>query len=275
MATENYNIHQILFSLERFENDEEKLGYLYKMKKELQRVIRCFDSSKTLPLKMYAVDNIQIEGNCEELKTFIRKQFASEKNNPWEKHHPNEGKLNALLMKEVVEYKKTSTVACYHQTNNNSSLGSAHCASEGCTGKNTYIELYKYKMRVGSDDPTNPTEWGYDNVDSTTFGSLCHATFMGFRINTMEFEENNVGDGYHFELSLQTNNINNPTQCSIQSITFVDSLDNSVKLFSKALTILLSPLSNAAAGENSLSFLKFVNPHNLANLRLSLDSSFK
>ena len=55
---------------------------------------------------MYAVDNIQIEGNCEELKTFIRKQFASEKNNPWEKHHPNEGKLNALLMKEVVEYKK-------------------------------------------------------------------------------------------------------------------------------------------------------------------------
>lgn len=106
MATENYNIHQILFSLERFENDEEKLGYLYKMKKELQRVIRCFDSSKTLPLKMYAVDNIQIEGNCEELKTFIRKQFASEKNNPWEKHHPNEGKLNALLMKEVVEYKK-------------------------------------------------------------------------------------------------------------------------------------------------------------------------
>ena len=126
---------------------------------------------------------------------------------------------------EVVEYKKTSTVACYHQTNNNSSLGSAHCASEGCTGKNTYIELYKYKMRVGSDDPTNPTEWGYDNVDSTTFGSLCHATFMGFRINTMEFEENNVGDGYHFELSLQTNNINNPTQCSIQSITFVDSLD--------------------------------------------------
>ena len=55
---------------------------------------------------MYAVDNIQIEGNCEELKTFIRKQFASERNNPWEKHHPNEGKLNALLMKEVVEYKK-------------------------------------------------------------------------------------------------------------------------------------------------------------------------
>lgn len=106
MIVGNFNIHQILFSLEMFEKEEEKLGYLHKMKKELQRIISCFDSSKTLPLKMYAVDNIQIEGNCEELKTFIRKQFALEKNNPWEKHHPNEVKLKASLTKEVVDYKK-------------------------------------------------------------------------------------------------------------------------------------------------------------------------
>lgn len=105
MIVGNYNLHQILFSLEMFDTKEDKLGYLYKLKKELQRIIRCFDSSKTLPLRMYAVDNIQIEGNCEELKTFIRKQFELQ-NNPWEKRNPSEGKLRALMTKEVVDYKK-------------------------------------------------------------------------------------------------------------------------------------------------------------------------
>ncbi|NOX67545.1 MAG: hypothetical protein GXO85_17510 [Chlorobi bacterium] len=105
MIVGNYNHHQILFSLEMFDTKEDKLGYLYKLKKELQRIIRCFDSSKTLPLRMYAVDNIQIEGNCEELKTFIRRQFELQ-NNPWEKRNPSEGKLRALMTKEVVDYKK-------------------------------------------------------------------------------------------------------------------------------------------------------------------------
>ncbi len=105
MIVGNYNLHQILFSLEMFDTKEDKLGYLYKLKKELQRIIRCFDSSKTLPLRMYAVDNIQIEGNCDELKNFIRKQFELQ-NNPWEKRNPSETKLRAALTKEVVDYKK-------------------------------------------------------------------------------------------------------------------------------------------------------------------------
>jgi len=105
MIVGNYNLHQILFSLEMFDTKEDKLGYLYKLKKELQRIIRCFDSSKTLPLRMYAVDNIQIEGNCDELKSFIRKQFELQ-DNPWEKRNPNETKLRTALTKEVIDYKK-------------------------------------------------------------------------------------------------------------------------------------------------------------------------
>jgi len=126
---------------------------------------------------------------------------------------------------EIVKNKKDTTLACYHQTNNNSSLGSAQGSSKTCSGKGTYIELYKYKMHVGDSDNGS---YGYDGVGGVTFGNLCPATLMGFRINTMEFEDDG---GYQFELSLQTNNINNPTQCSIQSITFVDSLDNSVKTY--------------------------------------------
>lgn len=105
MIVGNFNLHQILFSLEMFEKKEDKLGYLYKMAKELQRIIRCFESSKTLPLRMYAVDNIQIDGNCDELKVFIRKQFKAA-NNPWEKRTPDEGKLKISATKEVIDYKK-------------------------------------------------------------------------------------------------------------------------------------------------------------------------
>jgi len=126
---------------------------------------------------------------------------------------------------EIIQNKKESTLACYHETNDNSSLGSAHCSSEGCTGNSTYIALEKYKMHVGSDG----TEYGYDNVGALTFGNLCPGTLMGFRINSMEFED--IVGGYQFELSIQTNGVNNPTQCSIQSITFFDPTDNSVKKY--------------------------------------------
>jgi len=106
MNVENFNPHEILFSLERFTKREDKLGYLYKMKKELQRIIKCFEANKTLPLKMYAVDNIQIEGNCAELKTFIRDQFKTTNKNSWEKRNLAEEKLRTLLIKEVMQYKK-------------------------------------------------------------------------------------------------------------------------------------------------------------------------
>ena len=106
MIIEELNPHKILFSLERFTQKKDKLGYLFKMKKEVRRIIKCFESSKTLPLKMYAVDNIQIEGNCAELKTFIRDQIKLANKNSWEKRIPDEGKLRTLITKEVIQYKK-------------------------------------------------------------------------------------------------------------------------------------------------------------------------
>lgn len=106
MIVGNYNLHQILFSLEMFDKKSDKLGYLYQTKKELQRIINCFESSKVLPLKMYATDSIQIDGNCPELKTFVRKQYSLINKDPWEKRYPTEGQLRTLVTKEVVGYKK-------------------------------------------------------------------------------------------------------------------------------------------------------------------------
>lgn len=106
MIVGNFNLHQILFSLEMFDKKSDKLGFLYQTKKELQRIINCFESSKVLPLKMYAVDSIQIDGNCAELKTFVRKQYSLASKDRWEKRYPTEGQLRTLVTKEVVGYKK-------------------------------------------------------------------------------------------------------------------------------------------------------------------------
>ncbi|MEN8194132.1 MAG: hypothetical protein ABFS12_15015 [Bacteroidota bacterium] len=110
MIAGNYNLHQILFSLEMFDDKVDKLGYLYKTKKELQRVIRCFESNKSLPLKMYADDYTQAEGNCLELKDFIRNHYKQLNKNPWDNRQSVESKLRTLVTNEVIEYKKIMLV---------------------------------------------------------------------------------------------------------------------------------------------------------------------
>jgi len=130
---------------------------------------------------------------------------------------------------EVVEYKKTSTVACYHQTNNNSSLGSAHCASEGCTGKNTYIELYKYKMLVGSREngPGDQPEYGYDNV-GFPFGCLNNTLLLGYEIQLIDLE---ASSNYELDLRIAAGNTTNINQCSIKSLTLHDAATNETETY--------------------------------------------
>ena len=108
MVVGNFNYHQILFFLDAQKTKEEKLGYLFQIKRDMQRVVKCFESSKMLPLRMYAEDNIIIDGNSPELKNFIRQQIAKYTSDPHEKRFPGDGVLRGLLRKEITEYKKFS-----------------------------------------------------------------------------------------------------------------------------------------------------------------------
>jgi hypothetical protein len=110
MIVGNFNYHQILFALDTFKLNDEKLGYLEKINSELDRVIKCFEAPKALPLKMYASDNINIDDSCKELKEYIKKQFEIISTNPYDKRYPGEGELRGLVRSELINYKKLRTI---------------------------------------------------------------------------------------------------------------------------------------------------------------------
>ncbi|MCF6269257.1 MAG: hypothetical protein L3J41_06085 [Melioribacteraceae bacterium] len=110
MIVGNYNFHQILFALDTFKEVDEKIEYLIKIKRELVRIVACFEEPKTLPLKMYASKNINIEGSCEELKDFIKHQFKTISSNPYDTRYPGEGELRGLVRAELVNYQKVLTI---------------------------------------------------------------------------------------------------------------------------------------------------------------------
>jgi hypothetical protein len=109
MIVGNFNYHQILFALETFINDAEKLGYLEKIASELNRIITCFESPQALPLKMYASNNINLVSGCNELKELIKQQFDLVTTNPYDKRYPGEGQLRGIVRLELTNYKKLLT----------------------------------------------------------------------------------------------------------------------------------------------------------------------
>ena len=110
MIVGNFNFHQILFALDTFKEVDEKIGYLENNKRELNRIVTCFEEPKTLPLKMYASKNINIEGSCDELKNFIKHQFETISSNPYDTRYPGEGELRGLVRAELINYQKVLTI---------------------------------------------------------------------------------------------------------------------------------------------------------------------
>ncbi|MBU0475711.1 MAG: hypothetical protein KKF62_16315 [Bacteroidetes bacterium] len=106
MFAGNFNYHQILFALDTFNHDNEKIGYLEKISDELTRIVDCFESPKSLPLNMYASKNLSITDNNPELQGFIKKQFDLVTSNPYDKRYPSESELKSLLKSETLKYKK-------------------------------------------------------------------------------------------------------------------------------------------------------------------------
>ena len=110
MVVGNFNYHQILFALDTFNLEEDKIGYLEKIVTELSRIVECFEAPKALPLKMYASKNISIESSCNELRDFINKQFEIITTNPYDKRYPGEGQLRGLVRAELMNYKKIQSI---------------------------------------------------------------------------------------------------------------------------------------------------------------------
>ena len=110
MFVGNFNYHQILFTLDTFKLSSEKLTYLNEISAELNRIIDCFESPKNYPLKMYASKDLNIDENCKELQDFISKQYNFTNLNNHRRIYPGESALKGLLRKELINYKKLSSL---------------------------------------------------------------------------------------------------------------------------------------------------------------------
>ena len=51
MSEKKFNYHKVLFTLETFATPEEKISYLFSIKVEVNRVIKCFSTQKLQAIK--------------------------------------------------------------------------------------------------------------------------------------------------------------------------------------------------------------------------------
>jgi len=126
---------------------------------------------------------------------------------------------------DLIQHKKEAAIACYHDLNNNSSL-TGKCTDGGCgIGKDTFIELHKYKMTVGiSNEPVATDErWGYDGKGNIHYGSLSAPTLFGYFISELDWQTESG------ELDLKIEG--DLSQCDIKSLTLSDPTMNSSETY--------------------------------------------
>ena len=106
MEVGQFNLYKIRLNLDTLHSKEEKLIFLYGMKKELSRVIKCLSSNKMLGLRNYARDDIFIEDNCTELMNLLKKILMKYCANPRDYRYPGEDVLKREIKEEIKLYNR-------------------------------------------------------------------------------------------------------------------------------------------------------------------------
>lgn len=106
MIVGNYNIFQVRIYLEVLETKEERLKYLYIIKKEIRNIILKFNESTLLPLRTYADSPYMIDDNSAELTTFLKEMIVKYSADPGDHRSPCEDFLRRMVTKEVNNYER-------------------------------------------------------------------------------------------------------------------------------------------------------------------------
>lgn len=106
MIVGNYNIFQVRIYLEVLETKEERLKYLYIIKKEIRNIILKFNESTLLPLRTYADSPNMIDDNSAELTTFLKEMIVKYSADPGDHRSPCEDFLRRMVTKEVNNYER-------------------------------------------------------------------------------------------------------------------------------------------------------------------------
>lgn len=105
MAEEKFNYHKVLFTLETFTTPEEKISYLFSIKVEVNRVIKCFSTQKIQALKKYVVKNIFAEDGCDELSDFLKEVISYYNSPKYGDRNIRDEILKRHMNEEVIKYK--------------------------------------------------------------------------------------------------------------------------------------------------------------------------
>ncbi len=104
MVVGNYNIFQVRIALEVLASKEEKLKYLYQIKKEIRAIIKHFTESTILPLRSYANSYHLIDDACPELAQFVKEMVVKYSTDVRDQRSPSEEFLKRMVTNEVKNY---------------------------------------------------------------------------------------------------------------------------------------------------------------------------
>jgi hypothetical protein len=98
------NVYYIRMNLESLSSNEEKLSFLLKTKTEIRKIIRCFEKPKVMNIRHYVRDDIFLDDNCKELKSFLKRVIMRYTLDPRDRRFPGEDILKAEMKKEIRKY---------------------------------------------------------------------------------------------------------------------------------------------------------------------------
>ena len=102
----NYNIFQIRIYLEVLQTKEERLKYLYNIKKEIRNIILQYNDSNIVPLRTYAENSHMIDDSSPELVTFIKEMIVKYSTDPGDARSPCEEVLRRMVQNELRNYER-------------------------------------------------------------------------------------------------------------------------------------------------------------------------
>jgi len=126
----------------------------------------------------------------------------------------------SISASEMIQQRKDRLIACWRETNNNSSL-TGKCKESGCGhGMTKFTQLYKYEMKVETDGD----KYGFDaagTLPADRFGELCpNKQVFGYTIKTLRYKTGATSPPFKF--AIDTTNKENPKRCDIKNIYLVD-----------------------------------------------------
>ncbi|MBN1301599.1 MAG: hypothetical protein JW995_10330 [Melioribacteraceae bacterium] len=106
MEIGSFNLYKVKLNLDMCKTKEEKLNFLYGMKRDIRKVISCFGTNKFLPLRHYLRDDIILEDNCPELKHFLKRAIMRYSFDTRDQRFPGDEVLKREMMNEAKKYER-------------------------------------------------------------------------------------------------------------------------------------------------------------------------